>query len=347
MNDPQGYTELRNKFHRVLAQLVLDCREGKHIGMPSGSAYNSLCATTEGQGALRLFKYSGADEAKNIERRLTDIETGRLHLSAPSSFNDPFDANPFFDTGTFGSQVEASLLPERVERYRELLVKAGADERLVDAVYNALSNEPSRKAIVEWYADTLVQATPPSFAAVRARVRIACMCEAVDKVRMWAGYASNGRGFATEYQVVGRKVAGAWFREKTKYGMTGFTLIPVQYTGRFDVSTLAPLFIADGFQTPAALAEPEYLAWVCSVAYKTSEWRNEAEWRLACSAPVGIKEQMYALLEPNALYVGWQTDKRLVQRLRELANRKGISLYRVLPDESSREGKLVIFPDEA
>jgi hypothetical protein len=89
---------------------------GREIGMSMAECQHSLLESTHLIIPHTLYKLSGTDNQQNFSRRLNDLRKGRLHLSPPCTFNDPFDCEPIWDTEKIQARLRRTITYENMEK---------------------------------------------------------------------------------------------------------------------------------------------------------------------------------------------------------------------------------------
>jgi len=196
-----------------------------------------------------LYKYlplgHGDDDHRQRMAWLTDLVThGKVWLSSPLDFNDPFDSYPSpeepqsrlkweFETKKMLRRL-ASLLPPEMAREAALNFP-----RYTRAQLSALLKQAAR--------------------ATTAELGVYCLTESPDSPTMWAHYADNGRGVCVRFRLEQEPISHL------------HAVVKVHYT---DERPRIPLMSAgeNGDEVYTALRP------------KATHWRYEQEWRCIMAA---------------------------------------------------------------
>lgn len=334
ITDEITHDDARRLFGNVLAEYTEKCISRNNIYVPMVDAYLKLNDAVKSDTPKRLYKYSSDNGS---DRRINDILLGRLHLSSPALFNDKLDVNPYFDSDFIEAQMEDQITLSKTQAVLESqrkLIPANATLLYDKTTYEIIQNFSVYK--LRCIADT--KATiQQHFEKYRSGICCACLCEAVDSAPMWAHYSDNGKGFAVEYSVTAGEVRCTCNSACSNESMV-FTLCPIQYTGRYDISNLAHVFMGSTSLCPYP-NELSYLAMINAVSFKKPEWSYEKEWRLVCMQ-CPSRNSSYAALGAKALFLGEDSSEDMMRSLYHLSTSLSIPLYKMQTDTSCRTGNL-------
>ncbi len=144
--------------------------------------------TAHSNGITRLYHWERFDDAR-LRRLLRDRT---IYCSDPSTFNDPWDCKPCFNT---------KLLEDPLEHKRH--VKWAVD--ICRRHNHTMSADDIARMETQLHADrqllttTIYQMSHDMWAAITARYRVYCLGSNVGNLRMWSHYADKHRGICVEF----------------------------------------------------------------------------------------------------------------------------------------------------
>jgi hypothetical protein len=253
--------------------------------------------------------------------RLAQLAHGKLWVSDPASFNDPFDLRLYIRDLTCHSPFSGE---DRLRRALACLLKDNA------ALQDYWLFDPSLLTTLDdWIAGTadshaVIAAVQRRFAAFG----IACFSEDWRSQLMWSHYADTHAGFCIEYRLEPLHLGAE------ALGRGGFLQQQVQY-----VSTLPEICLSEVLFSPH-----QVLSRLLST--KSIEWAYEREWRLihlgASRALVALPEGMAI----TALIGGIRMPAAHLRELAATAQRLGVPAFQV---EASAHYEMVLkpLPEEA
>jgi hypothetical protein len=237
--------------------------------------------------------------------RLAQLAHGRLWVSDPSSFNDPFDLRLYIRDltcrGPFSDET----------RLRQALACLLRDNSAVRDYW--LFDAPLLSTLEHWIAGCATSADV--IAAVQRRFNsfgVACFTEEWQSPLMWSHYADQHAGFCIEYRVQKQRLSAE--------ARQVFVQQQVQY-----VSTLPEICLSEVLFSPHQV--------LCRLlSTKSIEWAYEREWRLInfgqSHALVDLPEGM----EISALIGGIRIPDAALRQLVETADRLDVPAFRVEAD---------------
>lgn len=129
---------------------------------------NEIMNYTEKFVPSKLYRYMGFGDWWKV-----NLFKGKIHLSAPKDFNDPFDSVPFVDFKEFWQKYGNEMYQKN--NGCALPLKEGlTDEQCY----------PAFKEMIDFAQENM---------------RVCCFTENKDSLLMWAHYANSHRGFCIEY----------------------------------------------------------------------------------------------------------------------------------------------------
>lgn len=264
-----------------------------------------MSADIPGQDTVYQFQPVADDKVNRLEQ----LERGKLWVSDPASFNDPFDLRLYIrDLTCRGPFAEE----ERLREAMACLLRG--NDRLREYW---LFNDKLLETLEEWVAgrchsDAVIAAIQSRFNALG----VACFTEAWQSPLMWSHYADEHSGFCVAYRV--RKEALVRGQRQR------FSQQQVQY-----VSALPEICLSEVLFSP-------HQVFSRLLATKSIEWAYEREWRLInferSHAAVALPDGM----EMTALIAGIRMTSDAFAQFRATARRLGIPAYRVEASSSYR-----------
>ena len=286
------------------------------------------------------------------------LRSGKVHLSSPRDFNDPYDCALSVDLeAALAACIKKcasiigmdSLEGERaVELAEDFATKRCSHERCQIADVprqdniTALSVEQFRLAMEHSAAlsgkrgitsdDILAgaKAVVDSSRSIGDRMRVFCLSTVCDSLTMWAYYANCYKGFCVEYDVSDSFVAATRGRDEERLPLLE-SIRPVVYS--LDRPDCTGYIIEDLF-SPISRAMMDEL-YLRSLYSKGLPWALESEWRI-------VLPQGYDLLDENgnidffpirSVYAGALMDDDRLETLASLCSSKDLPLFKASIDD--------------
>jgi hypothetical protein len=145
-----------------------------------------------------------------------------IHMSKPSSFNDPWDCKPWFNSSILDD-------PQERERHLEWLLRTAGAPADAPPAEEMRANPLLLKAVIEQVRDGHIKAIDDQY-------RVYCLSSEATIPLMWAHYGDNHRGVALEFDARADQLVGAY---KVYYSAT-YPTQPV-YTEE-DNASLVPIY---------------------------------------------------------------------------------------------------------
>lgn len=284
-------------------------------------------------------KYSKENLMKEQER-----------LSYPSEFNDPFDS---------GMKINYELVSRELFLHRNMenmiseLKKSGvtvskqeykkirdSEDPFYEFAKHVAQFDKNLQGKEEEFAKAISKITLEQIKEMFSSYKVSfqngylvmCVSEAKDEVLMWSHYASDHSGFCIEYN----------FQELGPYNPQSRLLCPAIYTDE--------LFDASHYIMQPFLREDHSfnnLFGIYPSISKFPKWAYEKEWRIVFPlGPNASDDQRFIKVpKPKALYVGAKAKSENIEKLKELAIKKSIPLYQMVPSDNSYELESVLLYD--
>jgi DUF2971 family protein len=206
-----------------------------------------------------LFKYRAFNDFA-----LESLEFGKIWLSRPSSFNDPFDCS-----------IDVINNLNDVKNFRELFRRLGKMRGLSKKSVQTITDHYLHKGKVSHLGQHFIEEFLPKLSVVLSDIGVFCLSEIPDDILMWSHYGDQHKGFCVEYTRTNRNILGKLFVDafiKHKYPNQGFETYEPR-THRVIYSDLYPdINFTQIFENGEALDK--------LVLTKSKQWSYEREWRI-------------------------------------------------------------------
>ncbi|MCD6061748.1 MAG: hypothetical protein K0S16_2059 [Moraxellaceae bacterium] len=237
--------------------------------------------------------------------RLAHLEHGRIWVSDPASFNDPFDLRLYIrDLTCRGPYADE-------ERLRQALACLLRDNAQVRDFW--LFDDALLAVLQDWMQGKV--GSRDVIAAVQQRFNsfgVACFTQDWQSPLMWSHYADQHEGFCIEYRVCKDELA----RDDRHM----FLQQHVQY-----VSALPEICLSEVLFSPHQVLNR-------LLSTKSIEWAYEKEWRLISFARSHASVELPAGMQISALIGGIRMHDENLQALIETARRLDVPAYKVEAD---------------
>ena len=245
---------------------------------------------------LMLYRYYKLDANGYV---LSSLRHGKVVLSNPKIFNDPFDSLLYVDREKI-REAQKLYPPERIVEAVNSIRAGNQPSSELDIVIQELfrrfaliSEDEVREAFIKDSAkidrDTALL-IDNAIGYCRSKLRIACFSERCDSPLMWAHYADCGRGICVEYDVptsgeLAHAIKGLHLDRRCSLAM-----FPIIYSdARYDATHIAEsyfllrLAIMLGKEKEYDFSKYDLLEDLKISLYKSKDWEYEREWRLIVS----------------------------------------------------------------
>lgn len=309
-----------------------------------------LADCTEQHSPQKLFKLRTVSE-KSLEA-LTDE---KLYLTRADFFNDPYDCFLSFNHNKLKETISRHLSDESMNSFiKSSGLTFAAESGLINQTFYYHMFHLKRDAFFDICDEILTHTTT----VLQSNTYIASLTENIQSPVLWAHYANNHEGFAIEYQF--RKTMYCphpVVMVDTGIQSTGWrSILPVYYSlTRADGTELAEwlalckwhefLFEEAHDKYDLSIFLPDLLLKTKLCLQKSVEWAYEQEWRMLVSYnwPNTIGAESATLFyPPSAIYLGDRISDENSSRLKQIANQKGIPVYRMAVDHSNYKYQLEI-----
>lgn len=159
---------------------------------------------------------------------------------------------------------------------------------------------------------------------LRDSTLVYCMTDHVDNNRLWETYSANYSGFCVEYNFEDYTHADFDIYKNLLY------LMPMQYVIQkpfFDIVPFIDIAMKDSLEGEGTILQnPELVAKLnMQMYYKEIEYDSEHEWRFSIRNKSNNKQPFPFV---SAIYVGKDIKPRNLSRLRNIAKKLGVPIYR-------------------
>lgn len=298
----------------------------------------------------QTLKYRHIPNALYRYRQFNDYTIENLRneqewQSYPCEFNDPSDSRLQVNIETIKNELFfEKLLNDYLEKGLFFTAQELDDIRSSNDPYNKFAHYVARldpalkgkeenlsKALSEIVEKHLKEIYKPFLTAFQSGYLVVCFSEVKDSNLMWSHYADCHTGFCIEYN----------FKELGPHSAQTRMLAPVIYSDcLFDATKYLVDPIIKGCNYNNLFGNYPCIS-------KGADWSYEREWRTIF--PLGPNaDKQYRLLKvptPKALYVGTKATTKNIDRIKEIAISKKISLYQMnLADDSLRLNQQLVLP---
>ncbi len=249
-----------------------------------------------------LYRFERADLF-----RVDTLKQGKIWLSRPKQFNDPFDCTLKIRAPEDTAAVDIQQLKLAVRQLYPTYASQSS---------RWLFDEAILSDIRAWINSDNDHAVPDFIRKIEERVQrfgVECFTEILDNPLMWGYYTSAHRGFCIAYECDSARIAAA---------NPEFSLDPIVYHSR-----LPEFEVSEVLLCPAQVQRRLY-------STKAIHWAHEREYRLIhfnfqpgeCDGQqVDLPEGMRI----KAIYLGLKTADYMVQQLVGAARELGVNIFKM------------------
>ena len=282
-----SYRKQLDKLFRTSRLWPSDCDEEK------ARIYGALRPPCD---RLVLYRYYKLDAHGYV---LSALRHGKVTLSNPKIFNDPFDSLLYVDREKVRA-YQKLYPPERIVEEVNSIRAGNQPSPELDIVIQELfkrlalsSEEDVKDALMKDSAKIDSNSTFLISDAIdyhKGKLRGACFCERCDSPLMWAHYADCGRGICVEYDVPITGEIAHSINGLSSERRCGLAMFPVVYADeRYDATYIVEnyihlrLAIILGIEKEYDFSRYDLLEDLKISLYKSKDWEYEREWRLFVS----------------------------------------------------------------
>jgi hypothetical protein len=240
-----------------------------------------------------LYRYYKLDADGYV---LSALRHGKVTVSNPKIFNDPFDSLLYVDREKVRA-AQQLYPPERIINEVNSIREGNDPSPELDGVIQelfkrlaSLPEEDVKKALscsplqIEKNTSLLIDNV---IAYLRGLLRIACFSERCDSPLMWAHYADCGRGICVEYDVPTTGGLAHPIKGLSSDRDCFLSMFPVLYSNeRYDATHIAEdlvlllLAVEMRVENSCDFSKYDLLKDLKLSLYKSKDWEYEREWRL-------------------------------------------------------------------
>jgi DUF2971 family protein len=257
-----------------------------------------------------LFRYRA-----DCTRSRDELTDGRIWLSSPEKYNDPYDCTFKLSIGEMKRGIERAVVADVVGRIgtssaKDKLATVSDAADPIEALADILPD--FNKSDVRSRCVEMVARVSDMLASVRKRAKVCSFSQTHRSVLMWSHYAQHHTGFCVGYPA------------KTLLQIPRFQLFPVVYSPQlYDVTGLAQDFAT------SAVDQFRMGRIILPLLQKWEVWRYEEEWRaitLQGSADPGLSCEVG---KPSCIYLGSRMPEASQDELRRTCDASGIAINRM------------------
>lgn len=241
-----------------------------------------------------LYKYRGFDPEGYS---LANFENDQLWLSAPTDFNDPFDALLKNNIDEFIDNQEDWI--NHKSDFTQFCINCGMADSDLELAYQTYKEVTETMEKNKDVLHAIYTFRPQSL------FRVGCLCETNTSILMWSHYANSHTGFCIEYNLL--NVSNDDIAKRNLY--------PVLYQERSDT------------QRDDACSGMQYYS-LYSVLRKSMDWSYEKEWRIVLSFYSMENPGNIQLPGATAVYLGCKINDENTRIIMDIAKRKSIPIYK-------------------
>lgn len=260
--------------------------------------YISHISKLSNKTVLYRFQPIARDKCKG-EDRIDSITDGKIWLSDPNTFNDPFDVDI-----KIKDQLNSPYSDDTISQVVSLLLDNCETDNLNSVLTSDFIN--SIKPLIKDPAriDEISQ-------IIKARVKnqgIVCLTPHINNVLMWAHYAESHKGFAIEYSFDTDISGGEWTQNH------------VEYTSKLDTFSYADILL-----NPNRMLEK-------LASIKSTHWAYENEIRLINRNHKNCLVDLPNAMKVTGIYAGCNTESQYGKKLKDKAKQLGVKFFKMRTD---------------
>lgn len=279
-----------------------------------------------------LYRYRSISQ-----HSLSEIRSGKIWLSSPLEFNDPFDS--YFTTSNYALPTKELLKilssPPRIFTDEDLAIlqdSANQPEALFEMFLKKEAEKTNAEveSIRESYMKAYWAGREVGFKDIldvfRSGIGVACFTELPDNILMWSHYADNHQGICLEYRVSYPEPKNDFDRCRDAY--FHINTHPVVYTDS----------MADYSYKLFSDAEFSIRDMIVAACTKSRSWEYEKEWRLINNQEK--KSPQLPFRRPHRVILGARISDENLQKVRSAC--KSMKIPTAKASLSGREFDLTI-----
>lgn len=287
------------------------------------------------------------------ERSLELLETDKIWLSIPTSFNDPFDCALKLAVNDLPNEYIKKVLLEPnlnhlKQKFKFTDKELRKSQRKKDVVHELVKiylkkKEPhltliERNKKIEEMENNIKN----SYLELdhEKNIHVACFSETKKSILMWAHYANNHKGFCVEYDFKELGLNNHYtrfifpvFYKKAIFDMKDYIPDPNK---KFDnvltsyMDQIKAEDILDGITNPEVNINVNNMALFYNALIKYKDWAYEKEWRYVFPYKNNANKSLYLYApKPKAIYLGAKITNESRETLVKIAKERKIKIYQM------------------
>ena len=278
-----------------------------------------------------LFRYRKMSDERQAEKNICALEENKLYFSTPANFNDPYDSLLYVNDGELFGDIQYNW-EIGMDSYLNRLEK---ENPIIAAFGKMIWYGENRQKNIDSFKEMLDQKVDKVKTNIRNYVKIICFTEDCLSMLMWSHYASDHEGFVLVYNK-DELLNAHCFDSKDNRIPRKLCLKPINYSNtRINMTKYIHEHLLK-YELPS-LMDVTKLPDIPSIKVrefilnKMKEWDYEKEWRLIPRV-INIQEEnpmCYIQLLPKAIIIGAKCTINNERKLREIAQRKEIAIFKV------------------
>lgn len=173
-----------------------------HIDNTAGTLTPAPDARTARVDRLYHYQAFTPDRAEDGERLLGTLADGKIYMSRPNSFNDPWDCRPWYNTNVAS---DPTVFQRNLDSYAALTRRMfpGIPDNEMRRRVEAYRRNPAA------FVDCIPQISAGMWEAINDRYRVYCLSPKSDSELMWAHYGRSHTGICLEFSAEEPPLSGA------------------------------------------------------------------------------------------------------------------------------------------
>lgn len=278
-----------------------------------------------------LFRYRKMSDERQAEKNICALEENKLYFSTPANFNDPYDSLLYVNDGELFGDIQYNW-EIGMDSYLNRLEK---ENPIIAAFGKTMWYGENRQKNIDSFKEMLDQKVDKVKTNIRNYVKIICFTEDCLSMLMWSHYASDHGGFVLVYNK-DELLNAHCFDSKDNRIPRQLCLKPINYSNTRinmtkDIHEHLLKYELPSLMDVTKLPDIPSIKVREFILNKMKEWDYEKEWRLIPRV-INIQEEnpmCYIQLLPKAIIIGAKCTINNERKLREIAQRKEIAIFKV------------------
>ena len=318
-----------------------------------------------------LFRYRRCNE-----RSLDAFYHDKVWVSTGACMNDGFDSRLYVDKKevfAWRDQLQNNELYELLRKFfgdgmplpDNIAALPGLEQRYKEILtMSSQQKEEYLNNLISFVFNDITAVMGAIASITQKSIKFCCLSEHIGSAYMWGQYADNETGFALAYDC---RDLGSSVPPENGFPRSCSCLPMIYGDHRFQVPTDAVIAMLRYRLLNVVMTNSGYVQFAPAAAqlilqaqpfpdtllptkislFKSTDWRQEAEWRLFCfSNDNAFLTPAHAsfTLKPTALYLGREISSIYEKILSDIAREKGIRVYKMRLDDESPTYELIAEP---